>query len=69
LFAVAEGRCIVTHNRHDFVALHTQYVTTNQTHMGIVVAAMRQPGDIADRLAHLLDTYTADEIAGQLFYV
>ena len=68
-FAVAEARCLVTHNRDDFVLLHTQYVNNNQPHMGIIVAAMRRPGEIADRIAHLLDTYTADEIAGQLFYV
>ena len=69
LFAIAEARCLVTHNRNDFVLLHTQYVNNNQAHMGILVAAMRRPGEIADRIAHLLDTYTADEIAGQLFYV
>ena len=69
LFAVAEARCIVTHNRNDFVTLHTQYVNSNQLHMVIIVAAMRRPSEIADRIAHLLDTYTADEIAGQLFYV
>ena len=69
LFAIAEARCIVTHNRNNFVLLHTQYLNTNQSHMGIIVAAMRRPGEIADRIAHLLDTYTADEIAGQLFYV
>ena len=68
-FATAEARCIVTHNRDDFVLLHTQYVNNNQAHMGIIVAAMRRPGDIAERIAHLLDTFTADEIAGQLFYV
>jgi predicted nuclease of predicted toxin-antitoxin system len=69
LFAIEEARCIVTHNRNDFVVLHTQSVNNNQSHMGIIVAAMRRPGEIVDRITHLLDTYTADEIAGQLFYV
>lgn len=68
-YAVQQRRCLVTHNRDDFVSLHTQYIDQNREHLGIIVAIQPRPGDIAERIAHLLDTYTADEIAGQLFYV
>lgn len=68
-YAVQQKRCLVTHNRNDFVSLHTQYINENREHLGIVVAIQRRPGEVAGRIAHLLDTYTADEIAGQLFYV
>ena len=68
-YAVQQKRCLVTHNRDDFVSLHTQYIDENRKHMGIIVAVQRRPGDTAERLAHLLDTFAADEIAGQLFYV
>lgn len=68
-FAVQQRRCLVTHNRNDFVSLHTHFMNENREHMGIIVAVLRRPGEIVARLAHLLDTYTADEIAGQLFYV
>jgi hypothetical protein len=30
---------------------------------------MRRPGEVANRIAHVLDTFTADEIANQLLYV
>ena len=68
-FAVQQKCCLVTHNRDDFVSLHKQYINENREHLGIIVAVMRRPGEVAGRLAHLLDTYTADEIAGQLLYV
>jgi predicted nuclease of predicted toxin-antitoxin system len=67
--AIAEGRALVTHNREHFVALHTEYLLSNQPHMGILITAMRRPGEVANRLAHVLDTFTADEIANQLLYV
>jgi predicted nuclease of predicted toxin-antitoxin system len=67
--AAAEGRAMVTHNRDDFVELHKHYLANGTSHMGIIVTGPRRPREIAERIAHLLDTLTADEIAGQLFYV
>jgi len=62
-YAVAEGRCIVTHNRAHFEQLHRQYVATGQEHQGIVVAARRTPQEIARRLATLLNSLAADEFS------
>lgn len=68
-FAASFERCILTHNRLDFEKLNTTYLTNNQTHAGIIIAKRRNVYEIAERVAILLDTLTADEIANQLFYV
>lgn len=68
-FAVFERSCLLTHNRLDFEKLHNTYLSIDQPHAGILIAKRRNPYEIAERVAILLDTLTADEIANQLFYV
>ncbi len=59
----------MTHNRLDFERLHTGYIAHNKSHQGILVAKRRNAYEIAERTAILLDTFTADEMIDQLFYV
>ncbi|TFI55531.1 hypothetical protein BLD44_003050 [Mastigocladus laminosus UU774] len=68
-FAASIGRCMITHNRLDFEELHTNYVVNSQFHAGILIAKRRNAYEIAERVAILLDTLTADEIANQLLYI
>jgi len=68
-FSSSLGRCILTHNRLDFEKLHTNFLNNNQIHAGVLIAKRRNPYEIAERIAVLLDTLTADEIANQLFYI
>jgi len=37
--------------------------------MEILITAMRRPCQVANQLAHVLEPFTADEIANQLLYV
>ncbi|MBD2249733.1 DUF5615 family PIN-like protein [Nostoc parmelioides] len=68
-FAASIGRCVLTHNRLYFEELHTNYVVNSQTHAVILIAKRRNAYEIAERVAILLDTLTADEIANQLLYI
>lgn len=68
-YAVSLERCILTHNRLDYEILHGAYLADGQRHAGIVIAARRSPYEIARRIGILVDNFTADEIAGQLFYI
>ncbi len=68
-FAASIGHCILTHNRLDFEELHTNYLVNSQLHAGILIAKRRNSYEIAERVAILLDTLTADEIANQLLYI
>ncbi|MBE9117440.1 DUF5615 family PIN-like protein [Lusitaniella coriacea LEGE 07157] len=69
VYAISVERCILTHNRRDFERLHLEYTTKEQHHWGIVIVPHKNPQEIARRVAILLDTLTADEIANQLLYV
>ena len=67
--AVILGRCIFTHNRTHFEALHRRYIEGGQKHFGIIIGSIRDPHELARRIATLLSRLTADEIENQLLYV
>ena len=68
-YSASAERCLLTHNRVDFERLHTLYIETDKRHKGIIIATRRNPYDLTRRVAVLLDSLTADEIEGQLFYI
>lgn len=67
--AISLHCCIVTHNRVHFEELHREYIERRRSHFSIIVATHRSPYEIANRLATLLDTFSADEIENQLLYI
>jgi hypothetical protein len=68
-YAASLARCLLTHNRVDFERLHLQYVENNQQHAGIIVVPQKNAYEIAQRVAILLNSLAADELANQLLYV
>jgi predicted nuclease of predicted toxin-antitoxin system len=68
-YAASLDRCILTHNRLDFEQLHTAYFAQDKYHAGIIIAARRDPYELARRVSVLFDLLSADEIAHQLLYV
>ena len=68
-YAVARRLCMVTHNRRHFKELHDQYMAAGRTHAGIIIAFRKRPYIITDRLTHILQTITADEMRNQLLYI
>lgn len=68
-FAANRGRTLLTHNRADFEALARSYLEDGKTHCGIIIAVRRHPKELAERILHLLNLYTADEMENQLRYV
>lgn len=67
-YAVNRGLCVVTHNRRDFQELHRQYAAEGLAHAGIIIAVRRRPYETANRLLHLLNAITADEMHNQMLY-
>lgn len=67
--AVSLGRCIITHNRLDYEALHRSCVASDQEHHGIIIASRRNAYELARRIAMPLDALSADEIQNQLLYL
>ena len=68
-FAARAGFAILTHNRVDFQELHRQYITVGRAHAGIIIATRRRPYDVANRLLHLLNQFTTDEMRSNLIYI
>jgi predicted nuclease of predicted toxin-antitoxin system len=69
LYAASHGYCLVTHNLREFEVLHNSFLSSRQSHGGIIIASAKSLYRLADRLAKLFDTLTADEIANQVLYV
>lgn len=67
--AVVLERCVLTHNRLHFEALHGEYVNAGRKHFGIIIANRRDVYELARRVGTLLNTLTADEIENQLLYI
>ena len=53
-FATAEGRCLVTRNRDDFVALNARAIAAGLTYTSILVVPRSIPGDQFLRTARAL---------------
>jgi hypothetical protein len=69
IYTAKVDRCLLTHNRVDFERLYLEYIAKKQNHSGIIIVPQKNPYEIAQRVAILLDTLTADEIINQLLYV
>jgi hypothetical protein len=68
-FAAGQQLVLLTHNRVDFEALAQRYFTDGKTHGGIIIAARRDPYEIAKRLLVILNHVTADEMTDQIRYI
>jgi predicted nuclease of predicted toxin-antitoxin system len=69
MYAVAQRKTVLTHNRADFERLTHQFFATGRMHYGIIIAARRSPYEIARRLLIILNHVTADEMENHLRYI
>jgi predicted nuclease of predicted toxin-antitoxin system len=58
-FAAAEGRCLVTFNRNDFIMLTRLYLDTNRPHCGVLIIPHTFKGNEFRRIAHALSRFAA----------
>jgi hypothetical protein len=67
VFATAQARVVVTHNRRHFEELHSRFIGRQLEHSGIVIAVRRDIYEMARRLALLLHAISIDLFRGQIF--
>jgi hypothetical protein len=68
-FAISQQRAIVTHNRDDFLDLHSRYVEENKEHYGIIIARSRAPQVLVASLSNVLNEFMADEMMMRILFI
>ena len=71
-YAAAQGRCLVTFDVADFVALATEWARSGKAHAGVVVTqqvSRKAFGQLLKRILDFLNTTTADEMTNVLRYL
>lgn len=61
-YATEQGRVIFTFNRGDFYQLHTEWLSRDQHHAGIIVSDQVATGAIMRPLLQLVNAKTAEEM-------
>jgi hypothetical protein len=70
LFAAAQQRAVLIHNRCDVEALPRSALAEYQPPAGIIIANRRaSDADVARRVMKLLDLLSAEEMLNQLLYI
>lgn len=69
VFAVTQGRTLLTHNRVDFEKIHSEFMSRNQRHFGIITAVRHKPHKLVQRLLTILNRITSEEMENQLLYI
>jgi hypothetical protein len=71
-FSASQERMIITHNRTDFVQIHTVMMNAGEHHTGICVVRMEDwygPGEVARRLQVLADVFSETGTRDQLLFL
>jgi len=68
-YATAERRTIFTFNTRDFAVLHTEYLSQQREHAGIIVSDQLQVGLIVRRLLKLLDAKSDEDMQNWLEFL
>ena len=61
-YAVSEKRSLFSYNQRDYLKLHHDWLQLGKEHSGIVLSDQIPVREALDRLLHLLNQITADEM-------
>ncbi len=70
-FAASVGRTIYTYNVGDFTALHSEYLTQEKTHSGIIIGEQGRfgIGEQMRRLLRIIEAKSAQEMQNQIEFL
>lgn len=67
-YAAAHGRCLITRNRNDFIALTTQFFNEQRPHCGLLIIPHTFPGDQFNTIARAIAQHASTHPAGMAAY-
>lgn len=68
-WAAREGRVLMSFNVGDFVALHSEWLTTGKHHAGLIVSAQRPLGETLRRMLNLAAALSAEDLRDRLEFL
>lgn len=68
-YATAHGRVIFTFNRGDFFRLHTEWLSRDQHHSGIIISDQLGTGVVMRRLLRLIDAKSTSDMRDWLEFL
>ena len=67
--AASEGRCLLTHNRDDFLVLATRWAEAGIPHCGILLAHQGPFPVVLHRVLRVLSLYSAEDLENIVMWV
>ena len=67
--ATKEERALLTHNRVDFEQLAKKYFEAGKDHFGIVIARVRSPYELKDRILSLVTSTEGTDLKNSIRYI
>jgi hypothetical protein len=68
-YAIDQRRSLLTFNVGDFCRLHSEFMSTDREHFGILVSAQRSIGATLGSVLRYVQTHTADELHDQIIFL
>ncbi|MGH9939534.1 MAG: DUF5615 family PIN-like protein [Blastocatellia bacterium] len=70
-FATAQGRVLYSFNMGDFCGIHTEYIVSDKSHAGIILAPQQRysVGEQMRRLTRIVNARTAEQMIDQLEFL
>ncbi len=69
VYAIHEGRAILSHNKRDFVFLAEKFFFADREHCGVIVSRRFPFGELLRRIDKLLQTFSAEELANTIQFL
>lgn len=67
-YAANEGRCLITRNRDDFIALTVQFFNEHRRHFGLLIVPYSFPGDQFNAIAKAIAKHASNHPNGMESY-
>jgi predicted nuclease of predicted toxin-antitoxin system len=69
VYALSQGRAVLTHNAGDFVGLVKQFYFQEKTHFGVIIAPHLEKGELLRKTLALLEGIYQEELTNTIRFI